>query len=187
MKKNLLTTAFAVLLAILMGSCSSDETLVQNTTQSAAANNSSLTARGSFWGGRLAVVNSDGSTTFTVDPNSIKADLEELMANNNQATTLQTVFITKKININDSNDSTYVLIGGDNVGTSIGVMLSQSNGGLYFESSDGLGFEGSLSGTTCRGCSFGCFLEYVKIQGKKAFYCDSAGCGEFCTKNYTAD
>ncbi|MFP9112629.1 hypothetical protein ACLI1A_01720 [Flavobacterium sp. RHBU_3] len=180
MKKNLLTTAFVLLLVAFVGSCSSDETLVQDTS-----NDSSLTARGSFWGGKLANVNSDGTTTFTVDPSSIKADLEELMASNNQATTLQTVFITKKVNVNDSNDFTYALIGSDNVGTSIGVMLSESGGGLYFQGSDGLGFQGSLSGTTCRGCSFGCFLEYVMIQGKKAFYCNSAGCGEFCEKKYT--
>lgn len=187
MKKTLLkiVTVFAII--AFAGSCSTDEADINNDTAAQTKDDTTLAARGTFWTGQLGTVSNSGATAFTVDPALIKADFEAILASENNATTLTSITIQLKKNVNNLNDQTYTIIGSDNTGISIGVFLLERNNSLYLDDQNFTGSGEGMSSTTCRGCATGCNLSYVKIDGKKVYYCNENGCGEFCTKNESAN
>jgi hypothetical protein len=184
MKNTLLKITAIFTLVVLMGACSTDEASVKNET---AQDEAAPLAKGSFWDGPLGTVSPTGDIKFAVNKNLILADFEEILANEGGPADLTEVFIELKKNEVDPSDQTYVLIGSNSSGVSIGVMLNLvDNKNLYLEN-PGLGGGEGMTSTTCRGCATGCNLSFIRLQGKKVFYCNENGCGEFCTKNETSN
>lgn len=183
MKKNLLKIVMVLAIIALAGSCSTDEAEVKNDNAAALQQEAALAARGSFWDGQLGTVSSSGVTAFTVDPDLIKSDFEAILASENNATTLTSITIQLKKNVNDVSDQTYSIIGSNLSGISIGVFLKARDNALFLDDPSFGSASDGFSSTTCRGCATGCNLSYVRIDGKKVYYCNENGCGEFCTKN----
>lgn len=189
MKNKLLKSLLIVAVIALVGACSSEDTVVNNTEYTNGVKPVTA-ARGSFWGDKLGVINADGTATLTVDEALVKSDFEQILRAEGEGSAVQSVWIERKVNANDPSDFTYALIGSALSGTSVGVLLSGSAKGenLYLENPNpnpGSPTDGATS-VSCRGCAYGCHLSYVKIQGHKVFYCDEDGCGDFCTKTETS-
>lgn len=180
MKNTLLKITAVLTVIFLMGACSTDETSVKNDIDQ----NGTLLAKSSVWDGQLGVVNSSGQIKFSVNKNILLADFEAILADQGEPADLTQIFIELKKNETDPNDQTYVLIGSNTSGVSIGVMLKiVDNYNLFLDDSNFSSVSEGLTSTTCRGCATGCNLSFIRLQGKKVFYCNENGCGEFCTKN----
>ena len=176
------------MLAVLGASCSTDEASINNPAnapQTEASAPKASTARGSFWADAIAKVNPDGSTTIVADEAVLTADLEKILDSEGNTTTLTSLKVLKKINVNNPQDATYALIGSNNAGISIGVFLAINSDYLYLDSGYGYTGDNEVFSTSCRGCSTGCNLMYITVGGKKVFYCDENVCGNFCSKNET--
>jgi len=181
MKKTTLQIAACLLFIIFIGSCSNDDTSIVSDT--ATEDDFTTAARSTLWDGIIGTDNGAGVYQITADQTAIKADFEDVLKSEGTSTTLQTLQIVKKVATNDPADSGFMLIGGDNAGISIGVMLEEKVGGnLYLENPLG----GVANSTSCRGCTTGCNLEYIKLSGRKVAYCNENGCGEFCEKTETS-
>lgn len=175
MKKYLLLLA---ILPMAFTSCSTDETL---TTDNPGNQHSAL--RAGYWNGVIAIENPNGSFQFNVNPQLLKADLEEQLRIQGDTTTLETIAVVGKNATNDGTNG-YMLISSDNRGLSIGVMLAKSASNelkLDFRLEDP-----DPSTISCRGCATGCNLEYLNMPGGKVPYCNSNGCGEFCQTKHTS-
>ncbi|WP_116786897.1 hypothetical protein [Flavobacterium psychrotrophum] len=180
MKNTLLKITAVLAIIFLIGACSTDETSVKNDAQQ----NGTLLAKGSIWEGALGTVNSVGQTKFAVNKNLLLADFESILADQGEPTDLTDIFFELKKNETDPDDQTYVLIGTNGGGTSIGVMLKAVGASsLYLDDANFSSVSEGFTSTTCRGCATGCNMAFIRLQGKKVFYCNENGCGEFCTKN----
>lgn len=176
------------MLVLAASSCSNDEASINNPENVIPIEHSpsvASTARGTFWSAAIGEINPDGSATIIADIATITADLEEILDSEGNTTTLEAVKIVKKVNENDSSNTTYALIGSNAAGISIGVFLVANNQYLYLDDGYGTVSDNEIFSTTCRGCANGCNLMYVTIGGKKVFYCDENVCGNFCSKNET--
>lgn len=173
-----------LLLVAFTAACSNEESSIIPTEKDNAA--LLRTGRTSpFWTGQIGRVMPDGSALLVVPEAQAKAELEYLLADQGMNTRLSYVTIEKKLDVNNDRDFTYALIGSDNTGLSVGVMLSaNANGSLfYFDPNIGGGSGGGhVTNVACRGCGTGCNLQYVKLDGKKIFYCNENGCGDWCEK-----
>ena len=182
MKKITLKIVACLLFIAFLGACSNeDNNIIEDTATGHAF---ATAARSSLWDGIIGTSNGNSTYIITADRSAILADFEDVLRTEGTATSLQSLQIIKKVATNDPTDSAFMLIGTDNIGISIGVMLSLDNGKFYLANpSPGAGAASSVS---CRGCTTGCNLEYVKMSGKKVPYCNENGCGEFCTKSETS-
>lgn len=178
MKNTLLKITAVLAVIFLMGACSTDEASVKNEQTGVAL------AKSSLWEGQIGTVNSSGQVKFAVNKTILLADFESILADQGIPTDLTEINFELKKNQTDPYDQAYVLIGSNNAGTSIGVMLNLVGTGLYLDNPV-FGDGGSFASTTCRGCATGCNLSFIRLQGKKVFYCNENGCGEFCTKKET--
>ena len=176
------------MLVVLGASCSTEEASIsnpENTPQIEASAPVASTARGTFWSSAIAEVNADGSATIVADEAILTADLESVLDSEGNTATLTSLKVVKKVNVNNSQDATYALVGSNSAGISIGVFLVAVNGYLYLDGGYGYTGDNEVFSTTCRGCADGCNLMYISLGGKKVFYCEENACGNFCSKNET--
>ncbi|MFL9843063.1 hypothetical protein [Flavobacterium rhizosphaerae] len=173
--KNTIKTFIGLFLLCLAFSCSNDtENLVLE--ESTTKDSTPQAERGSYWDGIIATDKTGGGYTFVADTLLIKSDLEQMLRTGGVTTTLQTLSIAEKTADNDPADLGYMLIGSDNNGVSIGVMLARSGRNFIVEA-------GTVSSVACIGCTWGCNLSYLKFDGHKYAYCNANGCGANCYKS----
>ncbi len=180
MKKYILLLAFACL---AFTSCSTEDTPV-----SGEPANAHSAMRGSYWDGVIGVDKGNGNYEITVNPATLMSDLESVMRTQGDTVTLSTIAIVKKMATNDNSEG-YMLIAGDKVGTSIGLMLVKSSNSFKLDRGLSSGTENpdpDPATITCRGCATGCNLEYLNMPGGKAPYCKTNGCGDFCQTKYSS-
>lgn len=142
---------------------------------------SASTARGgSVWDGPIGKDYGDGVYVVTADEQMLIDDLQKVLRKEGYPAELRILEIVKKTASNDPNDEGFMLIGSDLQGTSIGVWLelSQSTNSFTFVRQPGLS-----TSTTCTGCTSGCNLQYLTIDGKKVAYCNENGCTYDCEKS----
>jgi hypothetical protein len=121
----------------------------------------------------------DGEYIITADVNLLKADLEEVLANEGRATTLQDIFITGMVADNDPTDKGYFLIGSDKNGQTISLQLEKQDTKFILYNDNGF-----VKTVSCDGCVSGCNLSYLLINGKRVAYCQENGCSEYdCSKS----
>jgi hypothetical protein len=176
MKKHILKLSVFFLFAALLTSCNAEDTVLEDATVHSAK-------RGGFWDGIIGVDNGGGNYQITADASLLLASLEEQLLEDGDTVSLQTIDIQKRTAANDANDTGYLLIAGDKAGTSIGVMLTLgANSTFKVAANPGVvGFEDPKS-ISCRGCESGCNLEYFNMPGGKVPYCNTNGCGDYCTE-----
>jgi len=180
MKNNLLKTFACAFAVVLMASCSTEETdtiMPQASVKDQGANGGTpSTARGSIWAGTLATIDAAGHITFVVDPELIIDDFNVSLREQGVPTQVTTVAIHEKIASNDPNVKAYMLIGSDNNGTSIGVMLQRGGYDISVDTEDG------DKNVSCRGCATGCNMSFLIVSGHKYPVCNTNGCGAFCER-----
>jgi len=171
MKKNILKGLFCVLFIAFIASCSTEDNESQQTNASAQAKSNVLH-------GRIGI-NNHGAPQLTANKALLMAQLEQLAAKNGTIVKLTNVEIVQKTATNDTTDTGYVLIGSDPDGASVAMGLDDgTGGGFYLDPSAGGG-----TIVVCKGCATGCNLEYLLVGKNKLYYCNSNGCGVYCTKS----
>lgn len=171
MKKNILKGLFCILFIAFIASCSSED----NDTQQG---NASVQTQSNILHGRIGI-NKQGTPQLTANKDLLMAQLEDLAAKNGNIVHLTNIEIVQKTATNDKTDTGYVLIGSDPDGGSVAMGLDSGTGG------DGFYLDPSTGGGTvvvCKGCASGCNLEYLLVGKNKFYYCNSNGCGVYCTK-----
>jgi len=177
MKKTILKSLAGLFAILLMVSCSTEETSVmpdENAVATPATTSSNqITARGSFWNGVIAEIDDNGNAQFVINPQLIIDDFEAQLRDKGAFTDLTSIIVEKQAADNNASDVGYIVIATDGKGFSIGTMLARSGKDL---SSD----DGTTVG--CRGCSDGCNLRYLLVDGHKFPYCREGDCGADCVK-----
>ncbi|KGO94157.1 hypothetical protein [Flavobacterium subsaxonicum] len=178
MKKTILKSLAGLFTILLMVSCSTEETSVMPdenaaVTTSAAPSSNQLTARGSFWSGKIAEIDANGNAQFVINPQLIIDDFEAQLRDKGAFTDLTSVVIEKQAADNDPSDVGYIVIATDGNGFSMGTILERTGYSL----SDG---DGTTVG--CRGCVDGCNLRYLLVDGHKFPYCREGNCGADCVR-----
>jgi len=182
MKRSLLKTLACISLFAGFTSCS-PESAVDLTTDAGAidpnATEPNRQGRSSLWDGEIGI---DRDTLFeiTADKGFLLADLQ-IVADKEGASELIALEIVKKEALNDSNDTGYMLVASDSGAFSVGVMLKRTQSGMFMVD-DGFGNPNPVA-VSCKGCSSGCNLQYLYIDGKKVPICNENGCGSDCKKS----
>lgn len=171
MKKNILKGLFCILFIAFIASCSSEDNDIQQSAPSAQAQSNGLR-------GRIGI-NNNGTAKLTANKDLLIAQLEQLAAGNGNVVHLTNVEIVQKTATNDKTATGYVLIGSDPEGGSVAMPLGLESGdGFYLDPNAG----GGGTVVVCKGCASGCNLEYLLVGKNKFYYCNSNGCGVYCTK-----
>lgn len=181
MKRIILNCAACLLLITAIVACSSESTVDLTTDTTAVA--PERESRSNAWDGIIGEDKGNDVYEITADKQALLADLQ---ANIDKETagspvTLETLDIVKKNALNDSGDTGYMLIATDNRGVSIGVMLSKQIGSFKLDNNQ---FQAPTT-VSCWGCTHGCNLQYLYIDGKKIPICNENGCGSDCVKKET--
>lgn len=181
MKRKLLnTTAIICFLGVLIG-CTEDaatdsinDNATEFNTNNAAAYEKS--SRPDYWDGVIGE-EVGGDYIITVDEELIKKDFEDALMRANKTTTIENVAIVAKTASNDDNDKAHFLIGTDNKGLTIGLMLSKTGSSFILFKDNGF-----VKTVTCEGCISGCNLQYLTVNGQRVAYCNENGCVYNCSK-----
>lgn len=181
MKNSLLKLASLFTIILTATACSNDATIQDEPSSANVLSEESQyneKSREYYWQGTIGEV-IDGNFVITADEALLKADLEEVLANEGRPTTLQELYIEGQVADNDPLDKGYFLLGVDKAGITIGLMLERT--GSAFQLMTDNGFTNTV---TCEGCVSGCNLRYLNIDGKKVPYCQENGCSEYdCSKS----
>lgn len=178
MKRILLKSVACLLFAAAIAACSNESDIDLTTDTTAVV--PERENRASVWGGEIGQ-DRDGIYEITANKGAILKSLQDNANKEGATTSLETLEIVKMTALNDSTDEGYMLIAGDNKRMSIGVMLKRGPSGLFMVDD---GFENPKS-VSCWGCTSGCNLEYLYINGRKVPICNENGCGYDCVKKET--
>lgn len=180
MKRRLLKTTMAICILALTTSCTEDAANDYKNSESTNIDGDytafEKSSRPDYWDG---VIGEDinGTYVITIDETLVKKDLEEALKRTGKTTTLQTVEIVSKTASNDGSDIAFFLIGYDNKGITISLMLDKRNNTFLLYNNNGF-----VKTVTCEGCISGCNLQYLKVNGQRVAYCNENGCVYDCSK-----
>ena len=179
--KKLIFSGIAFLALALIVSCSQDtemSNVAADEIESPYYAAPEYLSRASYWDGVIGE-EVNGQYVITADTLAIKADFEEVLANQGRATTLQEIFIEGQTAVNDPTSKAYFLMGIDKNGITIATMLEKQDFKFFLRTDNGF-----AKTVTCEGCLTGCNLAYMVINGKSVPYCNENGCSTYnCTKS----
>lgn len=176
--KKLLPYVLCFFAVMLAASCSEESEITTNADNGDQFRSRNASWRNSAWDGIIGIERG-GEYFVTADENALKADLETVLLEQGMDTEIVHLSIVAQRVVNDPSETAYVLLGRDLNNRSIGVLLDrQSNGFVLLEPL-------LTVATSCSGCSSGCNLQYLLIDGKKVPYCNENGCVYDCTKSET--
>ena len=184
MKRIILKSLTCLFLLGFAWSCSTDSDVTIDQPSEKNTSTGVQQKDESAWEGIIGYDRGNGVYEITADEEALIADLETILAAEENPVKLTTLSIQRRIATNNPGGEAFFLIGGTgNIGsatTSIARQLTMANTGFSMARD----LENQLlKSVSCRGCGTGCFLEYYEIDGHFVPYCDSAGCGSDCTKS----
>lgn len=180
MKKIILKGISFLFITAMIISCSEDSAATDESVVVAGDDPAQNYARGTVWDEVLGIDNQNGTYSVVADKQLLIKDLQDVLDKGGMPTTLVDVIIVEKTAINDPSHKALMLVGLDNQGTSIGLWLKRGTGVNEFQLVIDKSFE--LVAIACRGCTDGCNLQYLTIDGKKVAYCNENGCMIDCDK-----
>ncbi|OYQ43803.1 hypothetical protein CHU92_02950 [Flavobacterium cyanobacteriorum] len=179
MKKNITKGISFLFIAAMIISCSQESTATDESVVVAGDNPVQNYARGSVWDDVLGIDNQDGTFSIVPDKQLLLKDMQDILDKGGMPTTLVDIIIVEKSAVNNPSDKALMIVGLDNQGTSIGIWLRRAQQ-ESFELVLDKTFD--LIAIACRGCTDGCNLQYLTIDGKKVPYCNENGCMIDCDK-----
>lgn len=180
MKKIILKTVLCLSVLFLSVACSNEsENAIDMNSKATEEAITTKAAKESTWAGELGRDRGNGNYEITADQDELKKDLEAVLAEQGKYVTLTSIIIEKLYADNDPTMYGYMLKAIDGKGTSIGTPLAKS--GDIFRSNFGI-YPTQGTTTTCTGCTDGCFLRYLNVDGHSYPYCQEGVCGVLCIK-----
>lgn len=185
MKKTILSIIAMASFIAFATSCTNDTASIKEINDSSATVSESFhqAAKASFWDDIIGYDRGNGIYEVTADKQAITDYFEDILTREDNATTIKTIQIVQKTATNDSLSTGYMLVGGDNNGTSIALWLTLNTTNHALKLDQQLA-DKSIS---CKGCTSGCNIAYLTVEeGKKVAYCNENGCNLDCTKTETS-
>lgn len=177
--KTIILKSLAFILAVTAISCSNDNDATTDGVlynEAEASKNIPLKDGGDMWDGPIGEIRGS-SPVITADEAAIIAQFEDISSKLGNPITIVSLSIVEKVAINDPNDRAYFLLAKASNNTTQGMMLEQASGGFFM-----LDRTQGRKLTGCRGCTYGCDLEYYYVGGKRVPYCNENGCVYDCDK-----